>query len=303
MPGRALQSGGVAFTGAPMTWLGPTFTLARFEVGTLLRNRRAVAALLLYALFTLAVGAALVWLESYLRDPLKMAEMMASASKGASKWDGPHSLEEAIAMMLGGDKALAARMVGVPLVIHGFFFVALSFLPFLVALTSHDLLNTDLRAGAHRFVLLRVPRGVLLGGRVLAHLALLVGVTVASNVVLLAFALWKKIPSFELAPALLTLARYWGSTVLWGLPWLALAALVSAVVDNPGLSLLALLGAMIALGLASSHEGFEWVTPSAFKAGLWRWSLAEVLRSAAAFAAFTAVFLGGAWAVLSRRDL
>lgn len=285
-----------------MGWFSATLTLARFEVGTLLRNRRAVAALLLYALFTLAAGAALVWLESVLRDPLKMAEMVASASKGSSTWDGPRSLEEAVAMMLGGDKALAARMMGVPLVIHGFFFVALSFLPFLVALTSHDLLNTDLRAGAHRFVLLRVPRGVLLAGRVVAHLALLVGVTVAANVVLLAFALWK-IPAFDVGAALLTLARYWGSTVVWGLPWLALAALVSAVVDAPGLSLLALLGAMIALGLAGRYEGFEWVTPSYFKAGLWRWSLVDVATSLAAFAAFTAVFLGGAWAVLTRRDL
>jgi len=284
-----------------MGWFSATLTLARFEVGTLLRNRRAVAALLLYALFTLAVGAALVWLESVLRDPLQMAEMVAKA-KGGAEWKGPHSLEEALAMMIGGDKSLAAKLVGVPLVIHGFFFVALSFLPFLVALTSHDLLNTDLRAGAHRFVLLRVPRGVLLAGRVLAHLALLVGVTVAANVVLLAFAIWK-IPAFDVGAALFTLAHYWGSTVLWGLPWLALAALVSAVVDAPGLSLLALLGAMIALGLGSRYEGFEWITPSYFKAGLWRWSLVDVLTSLAAFGAFTAVFLGGAWAVLTRRDL
>jgi hypothetical protein len=285
-----------------MGWLSPTLTLARFEAGTLLRNRRAVAALLLYALFTLAAGAALVWLESILRDPLQVAEMVAKASKGSAEWKGPHSLEEALAMMLGGDKSLAARMVGIPLVIHGFFWVALSFLPFLVALTSHDLLNTDLRAGAHRFVLLRLPRGALLAGRVLAHLALLVGVTVAANAVLLAFAWWK-LPSFDLSPAVLTLLRYWVSTVVWGLPWLALAALVSAVVDAPGLSLLALLGAMIALGIGSRYEGLAWITPSTFKTGLWRWSLTDVLASVAAFAAFTAVFLGGAWAVLRGRDL
>ena len=283
-----------------MSWLAPTLTLARFEAGTLLRNRRAVAALAVYALFTLAAGAALVWLESVLRDPMALAELIAKTKGG--EWKGPHSLEELLALLAGGDKALAAKMIGVPLVIHGFFWVALSFLPFLVALTSHDLMNTELKAGAHRFVLLRLPRGAWLGGRLLAHLALLVGVTVASNALLLAFAWWK-LPAFDVLSTALTLARYWFSTVAWGLPWLALAALVSALVDAPGLSLLALLGAMIALGLTSRTQGLEWITPSYFKAGLWRWSALDVAASLGAFAAFTAVFLGGAWAVLRGRDL
>ena len=285
-----------------MGWLAPTLTLARFEAGTLLRNRRAVAALAVYALFTLAAGAALVWLESVLRDPLQVAELVAKAKGGAANWKGPQSLEEALAMLVGGDKSLAAKLVGIPLVIHGFFFVALSFLPFLVALTSHDLMNTELKAGAHRFVLLRLPRGAWLFGRLLAHLALLGGVTVASNAVLLVFAWWK-LPPFEVTATALTLGRYWVCTVAWGLPWLALAALVSAVVDAPGLSLLALLGAMIALGIGSRYQGLEWITPSYFKAGLWRWSVLDVAASLAAFAAFTAVFLGGAWAVLRGRDL
>ena len=285
-----------------MFGLAPILTLARFEAGTLLRNRRAVAALLVYALFTLAAGAALVWLESILRDPMQLAQLVAKAKGGSANWKGPQSLEEALAMLVGGDKSLAATLAGIPLVIHGFFWVALSFLPFLVALTSHDLMNTELKAGAHRFVLLRLPRGAWLAGRLLAHLALLVGVTVASNALLLAFAWWK-LPSFDVAATALTLLRYWVSTVAWGLPWLALAALVSAIVDTPGLSLLALLGAMIALGLGSRYTGLEWITPSYFKAGLWRWSVVDVLASLGAFAAFTAVFLGGAWAVLRGRDL
>ena len=275
--------------------------IARFDLGTALRTKRALAATLLYGLIAMGTGGVLVWLEVKIRTYADTAEGLVRVAATADGWDGPSSLEEVIAFLLGGDKELAAHLLGIPLVVYGFFWVSLTFLPYLIAIVSHDMVNAELRNRSVRFSLLRTSRGAFLSGKVLAQLILLTAVTVISNLLLLAVA-WVQLPAFDPGPALLYLGQYWIYTIVFSLCWIGLTALVSSLVESAGLALMLLFVALIGLSILSFHDDFGLLSPGAWKIGLWKPGL-EALGSLAAFASFGAVFLAGAWGALRWRDL
>jgi hypothetical protein len=278
-----------------------SWCVARFDLSTALRTKRALAATLLYGVIAMATGGVLVWLEVKIGAYTSTAEGLAQAAAAAEGWDGPNSLEEVIAAMLGGDKELAAHLLGIPLVVYGFFWVTLTFLPYLVAIVSHDMVNAELRNRSVRFSLLRTSRGAFLAGKVIAQLLLLTAVTVVSNLLLLGVA-WLQLPSFDPGPALLHLGQYWLYTIVFSLCWIGLTALISSLVESAGLALMVLFVTLIGLSILSFHDTFGVLSPGAWKLGLWRPGL-DALRSLAAFAGFGAVFLAAAWSVLRWRDL
>ncbi len=281
--------------------LRQTWTVARFDLGTALRTKRALAATLLYGVIAMATGGVLVWLEVKLGAYANTAEGIAQAAAVAEGWEGPSSIEEVIAAMLGGDKELAAHLLGIPLVVYGFFWVTLTFLPYLVAIVSHDMVNAELRNRSVRFSLLRTSRGVFLAGKVVAQILLLTAVTVVSNLLLLAVA-WLELPSFDPGPALLYLGQYWLYTVVFALCWIGLTALVSSLVESAGLALMLPFVALIGLSNLSCPGSLGFLSPGAWKIGLWKPGM-DAVKSLAAFAGFAAVFLAAAWSVLRWRDL
>jgi ABC-type transport system involved in multi-copper enzyme maturation permease subunit len=281
--------------------LRQTWVIARFDLGTALRTKRALAAMLLYGLIAMGTGGVLVWLEVKIGAYAKTAEGLAKVAATAEGWDGPSSLTEVIAFLLGGDEELAAHLLGIPLVVYGFFWVTLTFLPYLVAIVSHDMVNAELRNRSVRFSLLRTSRGSFLAGKVLAQMLLLTAVTVVSNLLLLAVA-WLQLPSFEPGPALLYLGQYWLYTIVFSLCWIGLTALVSSLIESAGLALMLLFVALIGLSILSFHSDLGLLSPNAWKLGLWRPGM-DALQSLIAFAAFGGVFLAGAWSVLRWRDL
>lgn len=281
--------------------LRQVWTIARFDLGTALRTKRALAATLLYGLIAMGTGGVLVWLEVKIGGYAKTAEGLAQMAATTENFDGPKSLEEVIAFLLGGDKELALHLLGIPLVVYGFFWVSLTFLPYLIAIVSHDMVNAELRNRSVRFSLLRTGRGAFLAGKVVAQLLLLTAVTVISNLLLLAIA-WIQLPSFDPGPALLYLGQYWLYTIVFSLCWIGLTALVSSMVESAGLALMLLFVALIGLSILSFHDSLGWLSPGAWKLGLWKPGM-DALSSLAAFAGFGALFLSGAWAALRWRDL
>jgi len=285
-----------------MDSLGQALTIARFDLGTALRTRRALAAALLYAAFALGTGAVLVWVELQVRAHLGSIQGAVAAAAASGEYTGPRSLEEVIAFLLGGDMDLARSLIGVPLVVYGFFWVTTTLLPYLVALVSIDAVAGELRERSVRFSLLRTSRGAFLGGKALAHLTLLVGVTIVSNLLILGLA-WVKLPAFDLAPVGLYLVRTWAFTLVFGLAYLGLTLFVSSLVSSPGLGLILNVIALIGLSVLSAHPDWGGLSPSSYKLGLWLPRLGDALPSLAAYAGFAVIFLGAAWATLRARDV
>lgn len=270
--------------------------IARFDLGTSLRTRRALLALLLYGLVAVGTGVAAVAIERKVRE-----EVAAHAAQPGMEAQAAAAAEAALTFFLGGDRDLARHLLDMPLVVAGFFWVTLTFLPFLVALSSHDLVNAEVRNHSARFVLLRAPRGALLAGKVASHGLLFLGVTVASNAALLAYAWWN-LPDFPVVRSGLLLARFWAFTAVYGLCCLSLAALVSSLVDSAGRSLIGLFVVVVGLHVLALNDSLGVLSPFAHKAGLWSPRVGEVAASLATLLAFAIVFLGGAYARLRGRD-
>jgi ABC-type transport system involved in multi-copper enzyme maturation permease subunit len=287
--------------GALVEAIRQAWKVARFDLGTAIRTKRAVVAVALYAAAAMGTGALLVWLESKIGDKLQLLRAFSDVNV-ASHGEEARSLVQVLSEIAQGDEALVRHLLGLPLVVAGFFFVTLTFLPLLVALVSHDIVNAEVRNRSARFVLLRCPRSALLLGKMISHGLLFMAVTVVSNTVLFAYAWWN-LPSFEPMTAAGLLLRYWAFTVAFGFCYLSLAALVSSLVDGGGMALITMVLALIGFAWLSTREGLEYLSPSTFKMGLWSPRWATVATSLGAFVAFGAAFLGMAWARLQRRDL
>ncbi|NOZ02057.1 MAG: ABC transporter permease subunit [Deltaproteobacteria bacterium] len=281
-------------------YLKQAWLIAKFDMGTALRTRRALAAVLLYTLVALATGAILVFIDMKLGRQFQT--IRAATDLASHAGDKVPSLDEVLSFFLHGDKEMARHLLDLPLVVAGFFWVTLTFLPYLVALVSFDIVNSEVRNRSARFVLLRCPRTVLLAGKMLSHGTLFLAVTVISNVALFAYA-WSELPGFPIARAGLLLFEYWLITIVFGFCYLSLAALVSSLIDSGGLSLVVLFIVLVAMGTLSMNNTIGFLSPSYFKLGLWSPRLMDVAQNLLAFAGFGCVFLGLAWVRLHRRDL
>jgi hypothetical protein len=267
----------------------------------MIRTRKAIAAVVLYALGAMATGAALVWLDSEIGDKLRMARDLADIQAVASAHGS--GMVEGLSKLAGGDQDLILHLLHVPLVVIGFFFATLGFLPLMIALISHDIVNAEVRQRSARLVLLRCPRGALLAGRMLSHGLLLLAVTIVSSATLFAYA-WVRLPSFDAVAAAGYMVEFWFLTLAFGFCYLSLAALVSSLVDGGVTSLIVTVVVLIAFAKLSLYdEPLSWLSPSHWKLGLCSPRVADVAASVAAFLGFGALFFAGAGLRLKRRDV
>ena len=126
-------------------------------------------------------------------------------------------------------------------------------------------------------------------------------------------------PGLQPLPYAEAAGRFWVGGAALAFGYLALTALSSAMTSSPGGSLLLNVGALFGFwlldgvggraavvrrmgGSASWTEALRWLSPSAYASGVLG-SSSALLTSAAAYAAFGAVFLAAAWAVFRSRDL
>jgi ABC-type transport system involved in multi-copper enzyme maturation permease subunit len=276
--------------------------IARFDLGTAIRTRRAMVAIVLYALGAFATAVVLVKIEGAVGEEINQIRNLATAEARMSGEEGVGKLEEAISTLVGGDLETARHLLGLPLVILGFFWMSLTFLPYLIVLVSHDIVNVEVRNRSARFVLLRASRTALLVGKMMSHGLLFLGVTVLSNVILFVYA-WVSLPHFQPGSAALLLLRIWALTMPFGFCWLAFTALLSSVIDNGGVAMVVGGIAVIVLSMLSMHDTIGFLSPSHYKLALWSPKWTTSLGGAAAYLAFGAVFLGGAWARMTWRDL
>ena len=159
-----------------MSPLKETFLVFAHEMRRTLRSARTLVFLILYGLFTAAIGLGLVWATRSLQEQLNKVthgEPVPPEALAQAKMGG-------LALFFGKDDVLLKSLSEIPIVVVLFAAVALFFLPVLSALVGFDSVSGELQNHSLRFVSLRARRGSLLAGKMLAQLALLVGLTALS---------------------------------------------------------------------------------------------------------------------------
>ncbi|NOY28406.1 MAG: ABC transporter permease subunit [Oligoflexia bacterium] len=153
---------------------------AAFDLRCALRSRKAVLLLLLYLAGATATSGAFVSvlrsIEKGMADTLAVAHTEQPGTMTASlmKSDQLHDVVEELV----GDPVLAAELVAVPPLALFYGWVAMTFVPVLVTITSSDAIAADVDCGASRFALVRSSRGAWASGKLLGQ-AVLMGTGVA----------------------------------------------------------------------------------------------------------------------------
>lgn len=204
------------------------------------------------------------------------------------------------------------EMGGLPAVVVGVFKVNLFFLPVYVALMGFDQISAEVGSHSIRYITLRARVSSLLVGKFLVQTSLLVGLVLVIDVGIFLYARYSD-PTFTVGAMALGLVKVWLATLVFSLAYIALTTLCSSLFRVPGLSLVfnfALVFGFLLMEVAGWYykdksflENIRYLSPSYYSANLLSPVLSEFGQSGLAYAVFTLLFLGGAYAVLRARDL
>lgn len=267
--------------------------IAKFDLGTAVRGKKAFIAIFLYAGLALLVAV----VASFLQNKL-LAEPAAVNAISEAK----DQIQSAVTSVLGNDAVLANYLVNQPLILMVFFWLTQSFLPLLVAVVSSDILNREIKTGSARFVLLRTSRTSMVLGKALSHSILFVVAAVLSwltFVIYIAF----NLQDFNLAAAMPTVLKWFGVTLVFGFCYLGLTMLVSSLINQTGVTILVLFVVLAALGSLAQSETFGWASPSYYRYKVWSPRANDIMTGVAAYVGFGLVFFAAAWQRFVRRDI
>lgn len=292
--------------------------LARHELFIAIKTRRlmlvsvayivaAIGGSLLYALVLRQIEAvALEAMGENGLDPVRAAAALTLTSQSAyqqmTAFFAGVSLEELSPTL--------ARSAPVPV----YFWSSLTFLPFLVTLTSFDVIQSRLQGRTFCFVSLRVPRRAVLLGKFVAHLTMQ---TIISGLAALAFVITTAalLSSVTVASALPGIAWVWLCLIPVGAAYLALSFAASTLTTRALGALAMSVGSVMLLRIFywlgaipedSAWSGLRllrWLSPVQFQDELWLAGWLAPLGGVVVFLIFGLTFLVVADARLQRRDL
>lgn len=292
--------------------------IALHELAITVATRRAIAAVSLYLVTALLGGVAYVKSLNAMErqaahalatpgaDPAKAAVAAANLTRQA--------YDQLVVFLAGTDGVPVAKSLTDSMILPALLWGSLAFLPFLVVLTSFDMISSDLQTRSLCYSVLRAPRSSILFGKLLAQTTLFVGLSVLASCALLAVAA-SLIEHFEIVAALPGLFRVWLLLLPYGFCYLGLSAFCSASLRQPSVALIAAFGGMVALRIVGflSHvpeqhplaplRYLRWLSPAQYQSGLWEQEFAGPVLSMIAYLCFGATFVAFAGRVLDRRDL
>lgn len=288
-----------------MTPLRETLLIFGHEMRRHLRSAKTLVLLILYSLATVFSGLLFVGATR------KVQEQLDKAGQGQ-----PVPPEVLMQMKMSGLSAIFGKgndeqlqyLASIPMVVVFFAYFALLSLPVLTALMGFDQVSAELNTRSIRFVSLRVRRGALLAGKVLAQLALLIGITAVVNLGIFTYAALSS-EGFPVGAGLVAMARFWVLTLVAASTYVALSTLCSTLFRTPIYSLLTALTVLFVLWVTAGLSNFDALSflqyglPSHYAAGLFRPDALGVLTSVGAYSAFSAAFLGLAYLTLRARDI
>lgn len=297
--------------------LSDAWVVARFDLGESLRSRKVLVFLVLYVAG--AVAATILFTEVLQKVEEELAEQLLVARTGT-----PGSLTEAlmeqpevhgVLARLVRDDALAQALLSIPPIALLYHWVAISFAPIFVVMTSSDAISGEVASGSVRFALFRTDRATWAAGKLLGQCALLaVGLALGAAGAWITG--WIQLASFEPADTALWLGRYAGSAFVFSFAHLGLALgasqLTRSVPWSRALGLLALVGVFAGHGwLGRDAVQADWpvlastlrqVFPAAHRLDLWRPALADTVPALVMLGALGLTYFTLGYLRFARRD-
>lgn len=271
--------------------------IARHDLRRSVRSRQLAWLGAAFVLLTCFV----VWVGVRLSNRLEgwAAEIMTDAEVT------PH---QALYLMLGWDPDQATYWAGIPVAVVLLLVASRFLLPWLAVFLGFDRIGADVQTGAARFVVVRAGRSSLVLGRFLAAATVLVGLMVATHLMVLGASILAT-DGFDPGRGALLVARYGVLVLPVGLVWLALTCWLSSLL-RPALALLGGVGLLVALAVAGGVVGtfgalapLRWLLPGTYAELLLSHRGVLQLAGAGALTAFAAVLLAAASWTFARRDL
>jgi ABC-type transport system involved in multi-copper enzyme maturation permease subunit len=300
------------------TTLRDIAVVANYELGEALRSRRVLILVLLFVggavAGTLAFVELLESVEAGLARALAVAEPGKPGAVTAALMQSPEFLR--VLGRLLRDEALAEQLAGLPPLALFYGWLGLTFMPFMIMLTSAETVSAELATGSARFSLLRT-------GRLSFSLGKLVGQTLlmAIGVVAGALAVWvtgyASLASFEAGRSALWLGLLSLRVAVYAFAYVGLAVGLSHVTRSVPLSRAIALGALAVLGVlwgvgvhndvvrehaAETADALLVLVPRSHMLDLWRPALADRVPSLVMLIALGIVFFALGYAYRARRD-
>ncbi len=300
-----------------MTMLRDALVVAGFDLGESLRSRKVIVLVVLYVLGS--VGATLIFTEA-----LSSIETELAASLLVARTDTPGSLTQAlmespellgIVRRLVHDADLAAVLVRVPPIALLYGWVALSFAPVFVVMTSSDAIASEVASGSVRYALVRADRAAWALGKLVGQAAML-ATGIALGGVAAFVTGWIELASFDATATALYILRYAATAFFFAFAHLGLALGVSQLTRSIPWS-----RALGLIALATVYGGYGWLSrdrvrnaapglvdslrelfPAAHRLDLWRPNAADFLPAVAILVAMGLAFFVGGHLVFARRD-
>lgn len=301
---------------ASSTFWRDAWLIAGFDLRESIRTRRALVLALLYLLVASITSYIYVEVVSLAQEVTSEAigqldnaadKAAAMAAAGAAEGAGYTGLLYVIA---GGDQAIAGHLATYPPMVLVFAWFSLGALPWLIALTSYDLVAGDLHLRTVRFVALRTSRGAFVVGKLLSQV-LLVALIAGLGMIPVLVIGGAYLPRFDFVASFLALLRAWPILALFAFAVLGPVACASQLVRGPGaaralatffLFLLWILGVWAMFTPAPLSE-LRWLTPFAYKTQFFHPDLLHRLLNAAGCVALCAGYAWIGFQVFRRRDL
>ncbi|MBN9686352.1 ABC transporter permease subunit [Corallococcus sp. NCSPR001] len=295
-----------------MDGLKETLVIWAAELRRAMKSGRAIVLLGLYSMFSalvlLVVG--FVTRELQAQVNAKLAESGGDSEMATQAAEQMH--QGVLGFLASNDAAMMEALAKVPIVVLIVFKISLFFLPAYIALMGFDQVSGEVGPRSMRYLTVRARRSSVLLGKFLSQATLLVGLVLIID---LAIFIYARIinDDFAFGVLVLNLLKFWSATIVFSLAYVALTTLCSSLFRSPAVSLvfnfilLFVFWLMDSVGRAVSEENvlrfLRYLSPSYYSGNLLHPRLAEFAMSGAAYVAFAAVFLFGAYGVLRARDL
>lgn len=300
-----------------MTLFASVLTVARHEVADAMRSRRALVLLVLYLVggiaATLLFVKVLHEVETQVMKTVGLDPAKKAGGVATTLW-ASHSMREGL-IHLSGDEALARQLLAIPPLALFFGWLAFTFTPLLVVLTSSARIAEEVWSGAVRFALFRTTRFAWCLGKFLGQALQLLGVLLlgAAGAWLIG---WLRLDTLDAPAAAGWMVVFAIKAWVYALAYLGLALGVSQLCGGPnlavGLGFLAMTVLAAAGGIAAWAAGDGWrrawdlvrlLTPGGHRMDLWRADAAHAAPAAVFLLALSLVYFSLGHARFARKDL
>lgn len=299
-----------AVAAVPAQFFRDAWLIAGFDLRESLRTRRAVVLAVLYLLIASISSYTYVKAVSFAEEAKQ--DLAAGGAEASAALDMAQNTayQGLLLLLAGGDASVAAHLATYPAMVLIFVWFSLSFLPWLIAMTSYDLIAGELHLRTVRFVALRTSRGAFVIGKLLSQVLLVAAIAGVSMLpVILIGALFLR--PFDVVATVTSLIQSWPILALFAFAVLGPVTFASQLVKGPGAARALAILFLFILWIASLWamlpdpiaRFFGLLSPFTFKTWFFDPDLPDRLIAALACLAQCAGYTWLGFLVFRRRDL